>query len=275
MLESEYRKMYELERTFWWFAAKRKISRLLLASVLARAEEAREPFRILDAGCGTGGNLEWLGGHGSAFGVDVSDTALRFCRARADERLTDKSEHAGRIELARGELDRLPFSDGCFALVTAFDVLYHKWVRDDGVALAELARVCRPGGWILITDSALPFLRGPHDEAYGGVRRYTRRTLREAVEGAGFRVRRMSYFHFLLFPLIATVRLKEKWFPRAESAASGGSSLEPIHPFWNGILKSIGSVESVLLRLFSLPWGSSIVCLAQRTGVGDHSPDRK
>lgn len=273
MLESEYRKTYELERTFWWFVAKRKISRSLLASVFARAEkESQDAFRILDAGCGTGGNLEWLAGHGSVFGVDVSDTALRFCRARADEGWRDKSEDARRIELARGELSRLPFSDGCFALVTAFDVLYHKWVRDDQVALAELARVCRPGGWLLITDSALPFLRGPHDEAYGGARRYTRRTLRDAVERAGFRVRRLSYFHFLLFPMIAAVRLKEKWFP---PAAPGGSSLEPIHPFWNGILKSICSVESSLLRLSSLPWGSSIICLAQRTGIGNHSPDRR
>ena len=111
----------------------------------------------------------------------------------------------------------------------------------------------------------MPFLRGPHDEAYGGARRYTRRTLGEVVERAGFRVRRMSYFHFLLFPMIAAVRMKEKWF---SSAAGARSSLAPIHPALNGTLKALSWIESLLLGLFRLPWGSSIICLAERTESG-------
>jgi SAM-dependent methyltransferase len=259
--QDEYRKMYELERTYWWFAAKRRVSRTLLDAAAFLPSKDRQVASprplILDAGCGTGGNLEWLAARGLACGVDRSETALRFCRRRAAAPTTPSTG----ITLICGELGRLPFADDTFDLVTAFDVLYHKWVTDDAAAMRELARTCRPGGYILITDSALPFLRGPHDEAYGGLRRYTRKTLRRVIEQAGCRVCRLSYFHFLLFPVIAAVRLKDRLL---NSPGQAESDLQPIHPAINALLKSVGAVESALLRFVPLPIGSSIVCLARK-----------
>jgi SAM-dependent methyltransferase len=244
---SEYAKMYELERTHWWFVAKRRVAHTILRRTCGHSIRPSSS-RILDAGCGTGGNFQWLDELGAAAGVDLSPEALAYCRRR------------GHRLLACGVLHRLPFADGAFDLVTLLDVLYHKWVKSDVQTLREVARVLRPGGIVLITDSALPFLRGPHDEAYGGARRYTRKTLREALVAAGFRVRRVSYFHFLLFPLIAAVRLTE----RAFSSATARSSLAPVNPVINGALKAVYGAECLLLRAASLPWGSSIVCVAER-----------
>jgi SAM-dependent methyltransferase len=262
--DEEFIKMYELERTHWWFAAKRRVSRTILDSTrwapLSEHQAAPGPPMILDVGCGTGGNLRWLRSRGRALGVDRSETALRLCRRREHEEPSDKTA-PGSAGLICGELLRLPFADNTFSLVTAFDVLYHKWVADDAVAMREIARVCRPGGYILITDSALPFLRGPHDEAYGGARRYTRATLRSVVEQAGCRVRRISYFHFLLFPLIVVVRLKERLLSAPQKARS---DLEPVHPLLNALLKAVYVVECPLLRIVPLPFGSSIICLAQK-----------
>jgi SAM-dependent methyltransferase len=262
--DEEFIKMYELERTHWWFAAKRRVSRTILDSTRrTQPSEDRavvgQPL-ILDVGCGTGGNLEWLCARGRALGIDRSEIALRFCRRRQHEARSHKAA-PGSVGLICGELLRLPFADNTFSLVTAFDVLYHKWVADDVAAMREMARVCRPGGRILITDSALPFLRGPHDEAYGGARRYTRATLRSVVEQAGCRLIRISYFHFLLFPLIAAVRLKERLFSAPEKARS---DLEPVRPMLNALLKAVYAVECPLLRIMPLPFGSSIICLAQK-----------
>ncbi len=244
---AEYRKMYALERTHWWFAAKRRVARTILAPHLSKAAEGGA-LRILDAGCGTGGNLDWLRELGAAAGADLSLEALALCHERGHHRLA-----AGRIE-------RLPFVDAAFDLVTLFDVLYHRWVADDAATLREIARVTRPGGLLLITDSALPWLRGPHDEAWGGARRYTRRSLRAVLDASGWRVRRISYFHFLLFPLIAAVRLKEKWL----SAVPARSDLAPVWPPLNAALRSVYALEGALLRALALPWGSSIVCVAER-----------
>ena len=69
--------MYEAEERQWWYAGMRAISLALLAPELPRGRLA-----FLDAGCGTGVNLALLGRLGSAFGVDISEEAIAFCRSR-------------------------------------------------------------------------------------------------------------------------------------------------------------------------------------------------
>ena len=70
--------------------------------------------RILDVGCGTGANLELLSRFGRAEGVDVSEEALAFCRARGLE------------NVRHGAAEKLPYEDGSFDLVTALDVVEHR-----------------------------------------------------------------------------------------------------------------------------------------------------
>ena len=246
----EYRKTFELERTGWWFAAKRRVAGAMLAQAGVLPGKVGT-LRVLDGGCGTGGTLEWLADYGWAVGVDLSAAALGYCVQRGQDRLVC------------GALDRLPFADASFDLVTLFDVLYHKWVADDEATMREVGRVMRVGGLVVITDAALPFLRGPHDKAYCGARRYTRASLRRAVESAGFCVRRISYFHFLLFPVIAAVRLAQKGL----SGERARSDLQLVPGFLNAMLKSLYRVECALLRRLSLPWGSSIVCVAEYVGA--------
>ena len=96
----------------------------------ARRAGAHPP--LLDAGCGTGSNLDELAAFGRATGVDLSAEALRFCRTRG-------------VSAARAGLLALPFPDGTFDGVTSFDVVYHGWVKDDRAAVREMARVLRPG----------------------------------------------------------------------------------------------------------------------------------
>jgi SAM-dependent methyltransferase len=246
----EYRKTFELERTGWWFAAKRRVVGMLLAQAGVLPGRAGT-LRALDGGCGTGGTLEWLADYGWAVGLDLSPAALGYCVQRGQDRL------------ACGVLDHLPFADASFDLVTLFDVLYHEWVADDEATMREVGRVMRPGGLVVITDAAMPFLRGPHDRVYCGARRYTRASLRRAVEGAGFRVRRISYFHFLIFPVVAAVRLAQKCF----SARRARSDLQLVPGFLNATLRSLYWIECALLRRLSLPWGSSIVCVAEYMGA--------
>ena len=89
--------------------------------------------RILDAGCGPGGNGAWLATHGDVVGVDLSADALAFVRAR---RPTTRP--------VRASVEALPFADGAFDVVVGLTILYT--VPDDARAVAELARVLRPGG---------------------------------------------------------------------------------------------------------------------------------
>ena len=127
-----YAIMYEVEGSHWWFAGRRRILESFVKEIVANLNlHGRQP-RILDVGCGTGANLEMLAQFGAAEGVDVSEDALAFCRAR------------GLNAVTLGAAERLPYADASFDLVTALDVVEH--LDDDLGGLREMWRVLRPGG---------------------------------------------------------------------------------------------------------------------------------
>jgi ubiquinone/menaquinone biosynthesis C-methylase UbiE len=247
MEREEYARMYALEDDYWWFVGKRRIAETLIHQYVLPAEDVR----VLDLGCGTGGVLHHLlGGQGRAYGLDLSEVALEFAQQR---RLT---------RLALGTAARLPYGDGSFGLVTALDLLYHRWVADDSAVLRECWRVLRPGGWLLVMDSAFQFLYGEHDLRHLGQRRYTAFDLRTRVESVGLRTEKLSYVNALLFPAVATIRL----FSRVFGTRSGGDfMLRPLPRWLNGLLTGTYALEARGLQWFSYPFGASVVCLARKT----------
>lgn len=241
----EYTKMYELEDRHWWFLGKRRIVRNMLAKYVRLAPDDL----ILDVGCGTGGMMSVLQRFGEAFGLDISSMGLELACERGFDTLTQASVLS------------LPFADNTFGLVTSFDVLYHEAVGDDLSALKEFYRICRPGGYLLITDSALPILQSPHDRAYHAIRRYTTRSLGKKVVQAGFRILKLSYASSLLFPLILAVRL---WKRYVYSNGTPASDLWPAPLLFNSALYAVYGLEASLLPHVNLPVGSSVVCVARK-----------
>jgi SAM-dependent methyltransferase len=242
----EYGRMYALEDSYWWFVGKRRIAEALIR------QHVPEPggLAILDVGCGTGGFLNhWRGESRSTAGLDFSEVALEFARQRHLDRLT------------QGSASTLPYADGSFDLVTALDLLYHRWVADDVGVLRECWRVLRPGGWLLVTDSAFQFLYGKHDVRFWGQRRYTTGALRARVEAAGLTILKLSYANSLFFPAVVAVRL---WSRAFGTGSAGDSLLRPLPRWLNGLLTGLYTLEAGGLRWLSYPFGSSVVCLARK-----------
>lgn len=245
MEQTEYEQMYRVEAIHWWFISRRSLA----AALLEKWGGLEATGRVLDVGCGTGGNLEFLAGSGAGFGIDISPLALNLARRR---RLP---------ALAQASALSLPFASERFGLVTAFDVFYHRWIADDSQAIRECYRVLQPGGYLLLTDSALPVLWSPHDEVYYARQRYTLAEVKQKLVESGFRVCACSYMRSLLLPLLAGSRLMMRWLPVKPS-----SELQ-LPPAWlNQTLIHVHSLERMwLCRGGTFPVGSSLVCLVQKS----------
>lgn len=266
----EYARMFAAEDTHWWYVGMRDTTLGLLnghlepggrlsplgdlASLPVSPLEAAQagkpaPLRILDAGCGTGGLLTHLAQRGQAVGIDLSPLGLSFARQR------------GLPSLSQASVERLPFADAAFDLITCMDVLYHLQVHEDVAALREFHRVLRPGGYLLVKVPAFEALRGRHDQTVHTRHRYTLAELRVKLQITGFRVERATYANTLLLPLAAAKRLLEHVLPLA---SEGESDVQMPAPWLNRLLTGVMQVEARLVRQVDLPIGVSAIALARR-----------
>jgi len=247
MEPEQYQVMARRETRHWWYAGMRRVA----LAVLDRALAGQTDLRILDAGCGTGGTTLELERFGHVVGVDLAWAALAPARGR------------GLRELARGTVETLPFADASFDVATSFEVLYHLGVASDTVALAELRRVLRPGGLLLLRLPAHDWLRGEHDRLVHTRHRYSRGEVTSKLAQAGFDVELISWANTVLFVPAVAKRLLERENGHADSGSGEPDLWQPPEPI-NLLLESAVAVEALAIpRRLPLPFGLSVLALAR------------
>lgn len=243
MQEDFYAEYSEIEDTHWWFRGRREIFTRLLAPFTGSNR------RILDIGFGTGAMLVFLARYGHVIGMDMAADAIRFARTRCD------------VPMLLGSITHVPLETASVDMVTAFDIIEH--VDDEAAAFAELGRVCRPGGHLLLTAPAFQFLWGNQDVVSHHRRRYTLAALDARIRAAGFTPRRLSYFNAILFPAVAAVRVVRRL--RGEPTGEVKSDFTMTKPgLLNDALTRVFAAEGRWLARWRLPVGVSVVCLAER-----------
>jgi SAM-dependent methyltransferase len=239
-----HRRFYELEDWYWWSIGTRAIFHEWLAPLL-RVSGAR----VLDVGCGSGAFATELRDGATVIGVDMALEAIRLGRER------------GLRNLSVGRAEALPFRDDAFDGVAALDVVEH---TDDVRTLAEIARVVRPGGVVLVHVPAFPFLWGEHDDVNHHLRRYRRAELLARLGASGLRVRRASYVNCVLFPAVAAARVGKRLLRRVRAPRPPRPEVYDLPSWLNRVLASCLTLERLALRRLDLPIGVSLLCLADK-----------
>jgi SAM-dependent methyltransferase len=218
----------EVEATHPWFVARREL-------FAGWVDDARDRA-ILDFGCGTGSLLRELRarGHADLAGVEPA-----------------QSLHAIAADL--GLPLHTAWPERQFDVIFLLDVLEH--IADDRGTLAQARAHLRPGGRLFLSVPAHPWLWSRHDEQNLHQRRYTKRELVMKLRAAGFRITRLSYWNTFSFLPLATLRLL-KLEPNASELDLGG-------PFTHAVLRRALALENLLVRRLALPFGLSLIAIAE------------
>lgn len=245
MNTAEYDLLRSVEDHHWWH-------RLLRAQVTRVIDEKLKGCgRLLDAGCGTGGMLRHLQKHASGLefkGLDHCPAAVRHCHERG-------------VLVLEGSLHDMPFEGGFFNMVLSLDVLYHQAV-EEARALEEMNRVLREGGWLVLNLPAFDCLRGSHDAAVQGARRYRAGGVHAMLTRHGFEVVESHYWNawpFLPMLLWRQISRRRRTLPqelRSDLAVQAG--------WLANLLYGIGMMDVQACRRLHLPFGSSILAVARK-----------
>lgn len=184
-----------------------------------------------------------LAGFGTVCAFEPHDGARAFANAKGVATVRD-----GLLP------DGIPF-DQLFDLVCAFDVVEH--VEDDLGALRALGAKLAPGGRLLLTVPANPWLWSEHDERNHHFRRYTRETLAETIEAAGLKMEKLTAFNSRLFPLISTVRFVQNALKMGAKAEESMPS-----PRVNALLEKIFASEASRVARNGYANGVSLLAVA-------------
>jgi len=175
--------------------------------------EGHRGGRVLDVGCGPGITVEHLVKEGFEFyGVDISREMIAECDR--------KFRHLGHAHFSVGKIEELEFPDSFFDVVLSLGVV--EYIDDDGRAAAEIGRVVKPGGFVVVT---LPNRKSPYRvwqrTVYRGLRdllrkvsgrrtaraevrhrEYSEREYRNLLASYGLKVADVVYYNFriVLFP---------------------------------------------------------------------------
>lgn len=241
---AEYKNIFENESSHFFYVANNKLF-LQLAKKYCTGK--KKNAQILDAGCGTGMFAKKLAVLGQVVGIDLSSHALAFARKRG-------------VRVKKASVTKLPFRSNSFDLVTSIDVLYHRAVNNERVALEEFLRVLKPGGVGIIRVPAHKWLALSHDTFVHTRKRFEKKEFERLLINTGFLVEKLTFVNVVVYPLAIFRHFFEKLF-RSKPNTSG---LTILPPFINTLLLMLTNIEHSLVNMVNLPVGLGLLAVCKK-----------
>ena len=152
-----------------------------------------------------------------------------------------------------------------FNAVVLLNVLEH--IADDNLALAEVYRILKPGGVVVIEVPAGPHLMDIYDRLVMHFRRYTLRDIKDKVVQAGFQIVIASHLGFLPYPAFYWAKWKNRRLAAAdEDVIRRSVSSDMQRTRRSRLLAVLMKAENLLDRVMPLPWGMRCVLTGKKPG---------
>jgi ubiquinone/menaquinone biosynthesis C-methylase UbiE len=246
---------YDLEREHWWFTARLNILESILTKKILTQYKLKGPINILNIGVATGATTEMLSKYGKVTSLEYDKNCCTF--------LFEKTG----IKAINACVTDMPFPNHSYDLVCAFDVIEH--VEDDNLAIHEINRVLKIGGYTFTTVPAFNTLWGDHDVLNHHFRRYKKRNYDYLFSTNHIETNYLNNFNFWLFVPIAIVRIfanVTKSGRKKTTITSTDNEGLNSNPLVGKILKAIFNSEEYLINNgIKLPFGVSIIHIGKKT----------
>jgi SAM-dependent methyltransferase len=254
MNPGEHQIMARVEDHHWWYQGLRDAIGRCLDQPDLRLP--RNP-RVLDAGCGTGATLRFLGdllNPSYLGGFDSSEEAIDLAAAKVP-----------RADLYRGDIRSPEVHANGLDLVVCLDVVSQAGLDASLGGLARLVSALDPGGVFLLHLPAYNWLYSEHDVAVQTRERFTARQVDALYRRLSLPVVRSSYRLFALLPALAVARLPSMIRARRPRRHVGSDLHRVRATSANGALFAMLQAENRLIAHgVSLPWGSSVFAIGRK-----------
>jgi len=237
MEDSVYKDMIDQEQHHWWFKARKEILQSHMNNL-----NLPKNAKILEIGCGTGGNIKMLQKYGKVKAIEMDTFALNYALNTG-------------VEIKQGSLPHhFPFNEK-FDLICMFDVLEH--IEEDLKTLEVIQKYLNPLGVLFITVPAYQWLYGSHDRMLHHKRRYNKKSLQTILHKSKFKIQYFSFFNTFLFPFVLVSRILDIL---KKSNQSIGYSIpnKILNKFFYTIFRS----ENKFLKFISFPYGTSLLVIS-------------
>lgn len=237
--------MFDAEERLWWY---RFLHHKVLKTIASTFGDNKS-IRILDAGCGTGGLMTFLGNEGykNIVGFDYSVSAVQFSQERG-------------LPVSQLSIDDIyeKFSDEKFDVIVCDDVICTLEIQQIQDAFKNIDRLLKPNGIFVSNNNAFDIFRGTHDIAVGSKHRFTLNSLRRYYEPTDLEIIKSTYWSIFLSPLILAVRLLQQLKIKLNLVDESKlvSDVSVPSPFVNEALYKLVKLEENLIA--KSPFGSSL-----------------